>query len=141
MNKDFLKQYVDLQAEIKELEKRIDNLSKFKYEYDKVRGSSNEFPYTEKSFFIEGYNIQDIDRLNKIRDILTDRMTKCEEMKVEIERFISSIPSSLTRRVFQYRYINGWSWQRIAFKIGKHDESYPRKMVHDKYLEGLKCKE
>lgn len=136
MNKDFLKQYVDLQAEIKELEKRIDEID-FKYEYDKVRGSSNEFPYTERSFYIEGYNIQDIDKLNEIKNILIDRKNKCENMKVEIERFISTIPDSRTRRVFQYRYLDGLSWQKIAFKIGRHDESYPRKIIHDRYLEEL----
>lgn len=137
MNKDFLNQYTDLQEEIKELEKRIDNLSNFKYEYDKVRGSSNEFPYTERSFYIEGYNIQDIDKLNEIKNILIDRKNKCENMKVEIERFISTIPDSRTRRVFQYRYLDGLSWQKIAFKIGRHDESYPRKIIHDRYLEEL----
>lgn len=135
--KELLKQYNDLQEEIKDLKKRIDKLSDFKIERDKVTGSDSEFPYIKRSFTIEGYNIQDIDRLNELKDLLVDRKNKCEEMKLEIEKFISSIPDSKTRRVFQYRYINGLSWLQIARRIGKHDESYPRKMVHDKYLEGL----
>lgn len=136
--KELLKQYNDLQEEIKDLKKRIDKLSDFKIERDKVTGSDSEFPYIKRSFTIEGYNIQDIDRLNELKDLLVDRKNKCEEMKLEIEKFISSIPDSKTRRVFQYRYINGLSWLQIARRIGKHDESYPRKMIHDKYLEGLK---
>lgn len=135
--KELLKQYNDLQEEIKDLKKRIDKLSDFKIERDKVTGSDSEFPYIKRSFTIEGYNIQNIDRLNELKKLLIDRKSKCEDMKLEIEKFISSIPDSKTRRVFQYRYIDGLSWQAIAYRIGKHDESYPRKMIHDKYLEGL----
>lgn len=135
--KKLLTQYTDLQAEIKDLEKRIDKLSNFKVEHDKVTGSNSEFPYQPRSFTIEGYNTQDVDRLNKVKSLLVDRKDKCEDMKIEIEKFISNIPDSRTRRVFQYRYIDGLNWQQIAFRIGRHDESYPRKIIHDKYLEGL----
>lgn len=135
--KKLLTQYTDLQQEIKDLEKRIDKLSNFKVEHDKVTGSNSEFPYQPRSFTIEGYNIQDIDRLNKVKSLLVDRKNDCENMKIEIEKFISTIPDSRTRMVFQYRYIDGLSWLQIARKIGKYDESYPRKMIHDKYLEGI----
>lgn len=135
--KKLLKQYTDLQAEIKDLEKRIDKLSNFKVEHDKVTGSNSEFPYQPRSFTIEGYNIQSVDRLNETKSLLIDRKKDCEDMKLEIEKFISNIPDSRTRRVFQYRYIDNLSWQAIARRIGKYDESYPRKVVHDKYLEGL----
>lgn len=136
--KDLLKQYTDLKQEIKDLERRIKNLESFKVEHDKVRGSSDVFPYIERSFTIEGYNIQDIDRLNKVKSLLVDRKDKCEDMKLEIEKFISNIPDSKTRRVFQYRYVDGLSWQAIARRIGKYDESYPRKVIHNKYLENIR---
>lgn len=135
--KKLLTQYTDLQQEIKDLEKRIDKLSNFKVEHDKVTGSNSEFPYQPRSFTIEGYNIQDVDRLNKVKSLLVERKDKCEDMKIEIEKFISTIPDSRTRRVFQYRYIDNLGWLQIAYRIGRTDESYPRKIVHDKYLEGL----
>ena len=135
--KHLLKQYADLQAEIKDLEKRIKKLEKFKVEHDKVTGSNSEFPYQPRSFTIEGYNIQDVDKVNKLKKLLIKRKQKCEELKLEIEKFISDIPDSRTRRVFQYRYIDNLSWPQIARRIGKYDESYPRKVVHNKYLEGL----
>lgn len=135
--KELLKQYNDLQEEIKDLKKRIDKLSDFKIERDKVTGSDSEFPYIKRSFTIEGYNIQDIDRLNELKDLLVDRKNKCEEMKLEIEKFISSIPDSRTRRIFQYRYIDGLTWLQIAMRMNKVHESYPRK-IHDRYLENIK---
>lgn len=134
--KKLLTQYTDLQAEIKDLEKRIDKLNNFKIEHDKVVGSDSEFPYHLRSFKIEGYNIQDIDRLNKLKEVLIERKIKCEELKLQIEKFISNIPDSRTRRVFQYRYIDGLTWQQVSRRIGGYEESYPRK-IHDRYLEGL----
>ena len=135
--KKLLTQYTDLQAEIKDLEKRIDKLSNFKVEHDKVTGSDSEFPYIKRSFTIEGYNIQNIDRLNELKKLLIDRKSKCEDMKLEIEKFISNIPDSRTRRVFQYRYIDGLTWLQIAMRMNKVHESYPRK-IHDRYLENIK---
>lgn len=134
--KNLLRQYTDLQAEIKDLEKRIDKLSDFKIEHDKVTGSDSEFPYIKRSFTIEGYNIQNIDRLNELKKLLIDRKSKCEDMKLQIEKFISEIPDSKTRRVFQYRYIDGLTWQQVSRRIGGYEESYARK-IHDRYLGGL----
>ena len=135
--KKLLTQYTDLKAEIKDLEKSIDKLSDFKVEHDKVTGSDSEFPYIKRSFTIEGYNIQNIDRLNELKKLLIDRKSKCEDMKLEIEKFISNIPDSRTRRVFQYRYIDGLTWLQIAMRMNKVHESYPRK-IHDRYLENIK---
>lgn len=135
--KKLLTQYTDLQAEIKDLEKRIKKLENFKVERDKVFGSDSEFPYIKRGFKIEGYNIRDIDRLNKLKEVLIERKIKCEELKLQIEKFISNIPDSRTRRIFQYRYIDGLTWLQIAMRMNKVHESYPRK-IHDRYLENIK---
>ncbi|AJE09939.1 hypothetical protein [Clostridium botulinum] len=138
-----LKQYNDLKVEISELENRIEKLEnkKIKIEQDSVKGSSNVFPYTERKFTIEGYNYLEADkkeeRLIRLNNLLSKRKNKCEDMKLQIEEFINNIPDSKTRRVFQYRYIDNLCWQAIARKISKTDESYPRKIIHDKYLENL----
>lgn len=140
--KYLLKQYSDLQIEIRELEQRITKLQnkKIKVEHDRVKGSSDAFPYTERSFLIEGYNYPEADRkearLITYNNLLCRRKAKCEDMKLEIEEFISNIPDSRTRRVFQYRYIDGLEWLRIARIFGKYEESYARK-IHDRYLENL----
>lgn len=138
--KKLLSQYQDLVQEIKDLENRIKRLEErtVKIERDTVKGSSRHFPYTERKFVIEGYSIKDLNRLSELKNLLLKRKLKCEEMKLEIEKFISEIPDSLTRQIFQLRYIDGLTWQRIAFKIGKYEESYPRKLIHDKYLEGMR---
>lgn len=134
--KNLLKQYNDLKAEIKDLEKRIERLSNLQVHHDSVTGSNPNFPYEPRIFKIEGYNIQDLDRINRLKTLLVERKDKCEELKLEIEKFISSIPNSRTRRVFQYRYIDSLEWLPISRRIGGYEESYARK-IHDRYLEGL----
>ena len=130
-------QYNSIREEIKELRREIARIEKQKPKHatDKVTGSDDQFPYAKKHFTILG--IVDDKNLIRKKEILIDRLERCEKIKIEIDGFISKIPDSLTRRVFRYRYIDELNWQAIAFRIGKHDESYPRKMVHDKYLEGL----
>ncbi len=134
--KDILKQYNDLQDEIKDLEKRIKQIENFKVEHDKVTGSNSEFPYQAMSFTIEGYNINDVDKLNETKALLIMRKCQCEDLKLEIEKFISTIPDSRTRRVFQYRYIDGLEWLPISMRFGRTNESYSR-MIHKRYLESL----
>lgn len=138
--KELLKQYKSILKEIEELDREISRLEnkEIKCEMDKVKGSNAEFPYQPRSFTIEGYNILEEERnLKRIltkKNILHKRKEKCENFKLQIEEFINTIPDSLTRRVFRYRYIDNLSWQAIAMRIGKVHESYPRK-IHDRYLE------
>ncbi len=141
--KELLKQYNSILEEIKELNREIERLEKkeIKHEIDKVKGSNAEFPYQPRSFTIEGYNIieeeQNLKRILTKKNILYKRKNKCEDLKLQIEEFINTIPDSLTRRVFRYRYIDELSWTAIAFRIGRTDESYPRKIIHDKHLGSL----
>lgn len=134
--KRLLNQYTSLKKEIKDLKVKIKELENYKVEHDIVSGSNSEFPYQPKNFKIEGYNIRDVDRVNRHRQILIKRKIKCEELKLEIESFISDIPDSRTRRVFQYRYVDELEWLPISRRIGGYEESFSRK-IHDRYLEGL----
>ncbi|MGB4435392.1 MAG: hypothetical protein WBI45_08085 [Defluviitoga tunisiensis] len=126
-----LKQYKDLCREIKELENYIKKLENRNVS-DIVAGSNNEFPYQIVNFKIEG-----LAHTDKLREVLIERKVKCEQLKIKIEEFISNIPDSRTRRIFQYRYIDGLTWLQIAMRMNKVHESYPRK-IHDRYLENIK---
>lgn len=141
--KELLKQYNDLIVEIRDIERKIDKLEKVesKCEQDSVTGSNPYFPYEPRTFRVEGYNIIDEEkrnmRVSRMKRLLIRRKCKCEDLKLEIEEFINTIPDSRTRRVFQYRYIDNLSWQAVARRISRSDESYPRKEIHDKYLNSL----
>ena len=127
-----LKQYKDLCREIKELENNYIKKLENRNVSDIVTGSNNEFPYQTMTFKLEG-----LAHTDKLREVLVERKVKCEQLKIKIEEFISDIPDSRTRRIFQYRYIDGLTWQQVSRRIGGYEESYPRK-IHDRYLENIK---
>lgn len=135
MNKETLKQYKDLKLEIYRLEKRIKKLGKKNIVHDSVTGSNSEFPYQPVQINIEGV-VDNSDRINKLQGILVERQVHAKELQLEVEEFISSIPDSRTRMIFEDRYIYGRSWVAISRKFGSRDESYSRK-VHDRFLEKM----
>ena len=64
----------------------------------------------------------------------------CMHERRILENFISSIADSQLRMILSLRYINGLSWQQVAFSIGEFDESYPRKR-HKKFMKELEKNE
>jgi len=130
MTKEQLGQYKCLCLEIKELENRLNNLKRQEVS-DKVIASASDFPYNQYQLKIQGY--EDDKYIEKIRARLIRRIRKCKKLRLEIEEFIEGIEDSRTRLVFQLRYIEGWSWQRISLKLGSHDESCSRK-IHERFL-------
>lgn len=130
MTKKELLQYRYLLIEIKELENKIKNYEG-KIVTDKVQSSQREFPYTQYELKIQG--VEDSLYIKKLREKLFYRIEKCKKLKVDIENFINNIEGSRTRLVFQLRYVEGWSWQRISLKLGSTHESYSRK-IHDRFF-------
>ena len=138
--KEELQQFKDLKREKKLIEKQIMKLKSDSknIEFDKVYGSSTEFPYMKRSFIIQGIGDQKgyrrrIDRRCKKLAMIAEEISIKEE---EIEEFIYSIPDSKTRQVFIYRYMLELSWREIARKMN-YSESAVRFRIHDCYLRSL----
>ena len=65
---------------------------------------------------------------------IQSNLARCLSLVEELQAYINGIDDSEMRRIFTLRYINAYSWQRIAIAIGGSDESYARKK-HDRYIE------
>lgn len=67
--------------------------------------------------------------------IIRAKITQCLHERARLERYIAEIPDSLTRQIFQLRFINGLTWVQIAFSVGGgNTEEGVRKRVY-RYLE------
>lgn len=67
--------------------------------------------------------------------IIQAKITQCLHERARLERYIAEIPDSLTRQIFQLRFINGLTWVQIAFSFGGgNTEEGVRKRVY-RYLE------
>lgn len=67
--------------------------------------------------------------------IIQAKITQCLHERARLGRYIAEIPDSLTRQIFQLRFINGLTWVQIAFSVGGgNTEEGVRKRVY-RYLE------
>ena len=127
MERETLAQYRDLKREIEHLEQRIQRLKTTVI--DSVRASNAEFPYQEIHVTIEG----EVSPKKELENILALRSRQCQAMALSSERFIADIEDSRIRQIFELRYIEGWTWERISGVLGASNESYARNL-HNKFL-------
>lgn len=65
--------------------------------------------------------------------LITLNIERCWKELKQLNQFINTIDDSQLRQIFSLRYINGLTWQQIAFAVGESDESYPRRL-HNRFL-------
>lgn len=79
---------------------------------------------------LEFYNAEIVD----LEVIIHAKITQCLHERNRLERYIAEIPDSLTRQIFQLRFIDGLSWLQVAYSIGGNNtEQGVRKRVY-RYL-------
>ena len=65
-------------------------------------------------------------------------LDKKEADAEEIRNWVGEIEDTVTRKVFEYYYLDGLPWKEVAKKMGyQNNPDYPRLMIRDKYLK--KC--
>lgn len=138
MTKEQLEQLIDLRKEIKELESKLEDLSQRKIERttDKVKASYKNFPYIQGSARITGFDTQAYEKneqaIDKYIKLLTSRKRKAEKLELEITEYINTVEDSRIRRMLQYRYIEGYTWEKVS-KVIHCDRTLPEKTI-SKYI-------
>lgn len=66
--------------------------------------------------------------------IIQAKITQCLHERNRLERYIAEIPDSLTRQIFQLRFINGLTWVQIAFSVGGGNTEGSVKMICYRYI-------
>lgn len=79
-----------------------------------------------------------VPRLEEIKISLKNNIKKRNKKKEILSQYIENIDDTEMRQIMYFRYMKGFTWQKIAFEIGYQDESVPRKR-HNRYLEKEEC--
>ena len=132
--KNKLSQLNDLENEISELQYRIEKLEKKGIVIGSVEESHKRPPYTKHNILVEAKNPKYTKKINDLKQTLQLRLNSLLELQNEIEKFISNLPTSRQRRIFELRYINQFSWQKIAYVIGGYATKDSVRMEHDRFL-------
>ncbi|MFQ8681973.1 hypothetical protein [Enterocloster sp.] len=79
----------------------------------------------------------DSERYRRKRRLLDKKETEVEE----IRKWVEAIEDTVTRKVFEYYYLEGLPWKEIAKRLGYRDNpDYPRIMIRDTYLKKVGMK-
>jgi len=139
ITKKQLSEYIYLAQAIERTKKSIEYLENNppQKHYGKVYGSSKEFPYLKRSFYVSGYNGPEADKwLRKRQELhmrLEKQLSELEKLRIEIEEFIQNIPDLSTRLIFTYTYIDGMTQEEVAKKLHMEQSTISKRI--SKYLE------
>ena len=79
----------------------------------------------------------DDERYKRKRRLLDKKEAEAEE----IRNWVGAIEDTVTRKVFEYFYLDGLPWKEIAKRLGYRDNpDYPRLYIRDKYLKSCGIK-
>ncbi|MBC8580165.1 hypothetical protein [Zhenhengia yiwuensis] len=127
MTKQELSQLYYLNREIEELQNRIAELEAKALSMAKPITGMPSVPGVVDKL---GKYVAEISDLKSLLDL---NIKKCFYELNRLNRYIQGIEDSEIRMILSLRYINGLSWQQVAFSIGKKDEQYPRRK-HNQFL-------
>ena len=103
---------------------------------DRVSGSAHEFPYTAKSFHIEGLSypvVKDPDELDRREAILQERLQKAEEIKRQVEAWMLTIQQRM-QRIIRYRVFEELSWNEVAIRMGRKATADSVRMEYTNFM-------
>lgn len=134
--KESLIQLCDIRKEIKELETKIAKLELKSDEIvsDSVESTTKVFPIIPTKLKIKGLDQKVIKKLEYYKTILEERHSNLLDIQIQVEEFINQLPTSRLRRIFTYRYIEQYSWVKIAQLIGGNATSESIKKEHNRFL-------
>ncbi len=68
---------------------------------------------------------------------LVKKIRKCTALRNKINDFIATIDDSVTRQIFEYRYIKCMSWKQVSYMLGGYmSEDCVRKIL-ERYLKKI----
>lgn len=67
--------------------------------------------------------------------IIQAKQQQCLHERNRLERYISTIPDSLTRQIFTLRFINGLPWLQVALHIGGNNTADSVKKTCYRYID------
>lgn len=70
-----------------------------------------------------------------LRDIISNKIQRTVYEYNRLMDYISNIDDGLTRQVFMYRFVNGYSWVQVAMHVGGGNTPGAVQMAVKRYLD------
>ncbi|MDF2985721.1 MAG: polymerase, sigma-24 subunit, subfamily [Eubacterium sp.] len=137
MTKEELRKIKTIGMDIKDYRNRIQDLYNGdaapgdKYVSDKVTGSSTCFPYSARSFRIEGFEKMSDECIQKRNDLAEKLNKKMEQFILLLNKaygYFDTIPDRTTRLILIHKFIDNMSEEQIAEEMGISRSTVQRKI-------------
>lgn len=70
--------------------------------------------------------------------IIDSKITQCVHEQNRLERYIAGIPDSRTRMIMSFRFVDGLSWGKVAYKVGGGNTASGVKMICYRHIKSGK---
>ena len=149
ISKSVLKQYIDLQEEIKEVNERIikveKRISEIEKEISKLKQDKYTFRKREGDWFTYDVLIPEVDvmieNLVLLKSSYSDRICTLSSLLdrisgqiCEIEEFEKIIDDIFIRQIFDLRIRQGFSWKMVSAKMGSMNSEENLRSMFNRYL-------
>lgn len=132
--KDKLVQLCDIRKEISELESKLEKVEKEGIKVASAQASYKRPPFTKHDIIIEAQSPETRQKISYYKSVLQQRYDKLLKIQTETEEFINDLPTSRLRRIFTLRYIEQYTWRKIAYIIGKGATERSVRAEHERFL-------
>lgn len=131
--KEYLSRYYYLSLKVESLEEELKYLEILA---TGTQGCSFDEPRVQKTPSLKAPFLKYIDKIDKKRNQINEKIEELLRVKDEIQCAISTVDDPIMELVLTYRYINCLDWNEVAKKMN-YAESYIFKL-HRKALERVK---
>lgn len=142
MDKSVLSQIDSIRAEIKQLNKIIDDINRKPIDIvtDSVKGSSANYPYIQHNCIIEGIDNKKVISNNRNRKKyekqIKNKQYKLDKLINRLEYELNYVEDSVIRRIIRYRYEDNLNWVQIQIQMKYDHEDTARKQL-DRFLKNI----
>ena len=127
MTKKDLSQLYHLNREIEEQQRRLNELEAL------ATSCTSQITGLPKALGLSDKLAKYVVEIADLKALLDLNLKKCFYELNKLNRYIASVEDSQMRMILAFRYVNGLTWQQVAYSIGHYDESFVRRK-HDNFL-------
>lgn len=143
ITKKVLEQYEDIKREIRDLDRLIDisrrKIRRYEHEIvsDTVSGSREDGTIGPIKVTGIGEKLlrEEHERLRRRMEKQENFRRKLQQVAVDIENYIQTIPDSEIRRIARFRYLEEMEWKQVAKGMGKGYSEDSCRMKFERFLQ------
>ena len=124
----------DIRKQISRIEFKLKKLEEKDTEIATVEASYKRPPYSKHNVVVQAQTIRTKELISRYKSILQERYNDLLEVQTEIEEFINTLPNARLQMIFEYRYIDKYTWSKIAYILGGNSTEDSVRKEHDRFL-------